>query len=259
MKTRTAKSLLTLGFLAASSLLAAAADLSADQILHQMSDKLAAAKTFSFEAVREIDPSLVEGMEGMKVSEKARVTVTVQRPNKIAAHGVSEAGARSVVADGHTLSILDEKANTYAVLPMHTTIDGLVKELDEKYGFMPPLAEFTVSNPYKDFHQEADGVTYLGRAKVGGGFLGLGGVECHHLALKGKEADAELWIDVGDLLPRKLVATFHREGNPQLHVEFHQWNLAAPVSAADFTFSPPKGAEKVEMLTTAQMEAASKK
>ncbi len=258
MNTRNANPLLTIGLLAASTLLAAAADPDADQILHQMSDKLAAAQSFSFEATRTLDPALVEELEDLKLPVKAHVTVSVQRPNKIAAHGVSDAGSRLVVADGHTLSILDEKANTYAVVPMHTTIDGLVKQLDEKYGFTPPLAEFAVSNPYKDFHEEAGSVTYLGRAKIGGGFLGLGGVECHHLALKGKEADAELWIAVGDQLPRKLVATFHREGNPQLHVEFHKWNLAAPVSATDFTFAAPKGAEKIEMLTTAQMQGLAK-
>jgi hypothetical protein len=258
MNLKTARFLLALGLLSAPTLQVAAADPNADQILHQMSDKLAAAKSFSFEATREIDPALVEELEGAKVPEKAHVTVSVQRPNKIAAHGVSEAGSHRVVADGHTLSILDEKANTYATVPMHTSLDGLVHELDEKYGFTPPLAEFAVSNPYKDFHQEARAVTYLGRAKIGGGFLGLGGIECHHLGLKGPEADAELWIAVGDMLPRKLVATFHREGQPQLHVQFHKWNLAAPVTASDFTFTPPKDAEKIEMWTAEKMQAVGK-
>jgi hypothetical protein len=258
MKTKTTSFLLTLGLLAGSSLPLTAAEPNGDQILHQMSDKLAAAKSFSFEATRTMDSALIEGLEDIKLPVKADVTVSVQRPNKIAAHGVSEAGSRLVIADGKTLSILDEKANTYAVVPMHTSIDGLVQQLDEKYGFTPPLAEFAVSNPFKEFHSEAQSVTYLGEAKLGGGFLGMGGVECHHLALKGKEADAELWIAVGDMLPRKLVATFHREGNPQLHIEFHKWNLAAPVTAGEFTFTPPQSAEKIEMMTAEKMQAATK-
>ena len=250
------KSLLTLGLLAVTLLPAAAAEPSADQLLHQMSAKLAAAHSFSFAATREIDPALLEGRD---VPEKARIDVSVQRPNKLAARAVSDLGTRRFVFDGRALSLLDAKPNTYAVVPMHTTLDGLAAALDEKYGFTPPLAEFALSNPYQELHRQADTVTYLGRAKTTGGFLGLGGVECHRLALKGKIADAELWIAVGDQLPRKLVATFRRTGRPQVRIAFSSWNLAARLTAADFAFTPPKGAEKIEMWTTARMTSASRK
>lgn len=228
----------------------------ADQILRQMSANLAAAKSFSFQATREIDAGLLEGRD---VPEKAHIAVGVRRPNRIAARSTSKAGARRFVFDGRSLSLLDEKPNHYAVVPMRTSIDGLVAVLDEKYGFTPPLAEFALSDPYADLRSQAHTVTYLGRAKASGGFLGLGTVECHRLGLKGRVADAELWIAVSDLLPRKLTATFHRDGQPQVRIQFTKWNLAAPVTGADFAFTPPKGAEKVEMWTTARMTSASKK
>ena len=80
--------------------------------------------------------------------------------------------------------LLDEKNNHYAKVPMRTSIDGLVEQIDMKYGFVPPLAEFALSDPYKEFKRQARGFTYLGREKTREGFLGLGGVECHqHLAL----------------------------------------------------------------------------
>jgi len=255
MKETPFKSILGLGLLAASLLPVAAAEPNADQLLREMSAKLAAAPTFSFEATREIDPGLIEGID---MPVKARIAVVVQRPNKLAGQAVSKDGTRRFVFDGRTLSLLDEKKNYYAEVPMGTSLDGLVEQLDQKYGFTPPLAEFALSNPYADFHRQAQTVTYLGRAETTGGFLGLGGVECHRLGLKGKEADAELWIAVSDQLPRKLVATFHRAGQPQLRIAFSSWNLAAPVSAADFTFTPPKGAQKIEMWTTSKMLAARK-
>lgn len=249
------KPLLTLGLFAASLLPLAAAEPNADQLLRQMSAKLAAAHSFRFEATRESDPGL---LEGYNLPAKARVTVVAQRPNKLAARSESKAGLRRFIFDGRTLSLLDEKKNDYTTVPMRTTIDGLVDQLDQKYGFVPPLAEIALSNPYAEFHREAHTVTYVGREKMAGGFLGLGSVECHHLALKGKEADAELWIAVGDQLPTKLVATFHRAGQPQLRIAFSNWNLAASVTAADFQFAPPKGAERIEMWTTAKMQAATK-
>lgn len=227
----------------------------ADQILRKMSAKLAAARSFSVQATREIDPGLIEGHAA---PEKANITLAVQRPNRVAARAVGKAGARRFVADGNTLTVLDEKTNHYATVPMRTTIDGLIDALDLKYGFVPPLGDFAVSNPYQEIRQQAQTVAYLGRGKAKEGFLGLGGVECHHLALKGVEADAELWIAVSDQLPRKLVATFHRAGRPQVRINFSKWDLAAPVKASDFAFTPPAGAEKIEMWTVARMQNAAK-
>jgi hypothetical protein len=249
------KSVLSLGLLAALLLPVAAAEPNADQLLSVMSAKLAAARSFSFEATREIDPALLEGRD---LPEKARIAVKVQRPNKLAGRALSKDGARRFVFDGRTLTLLDEKKNHYAAIPMGTSLDGLVDQLDQKYGFTPPLAEFALSNPYADFHRQAHTIIYLGRGTTTAGFPSLGGVDCHRLGLKGKEADAELWIAVSDQLPRKLVATFHRAGQPQVRITFSTWNLAAPVSASDFTFIPPKGAEKIEMWTTAKMLAARK-
>lgn len=243
---------LTLALFAASLLPLAAAEPNADQLLRQMSAKLAAAKSFTFEATREIDPAL---LEGHSVPEKARVSVAVQRPDKLAAQATSKLGTRRVVFDGRTFSLLDAKPNHYATVPMRTNIDGLVARLDEQYGFVPPLADFALSNPYADLRRQAHTVTYLGRGKMRTGFLGLTGVECHRIGLAGKNADAELWLAVNDALPRKLVATFKKQpGQPQVRIAFSEWNLAAP--AADFTFTPPKGAQKLEMWTTAKMQSA---
>ena len=247
---------LTLAAICPGSLLAAGQTPNADQLLREMSSKLAAAKSFSFEATREIDAGLLEGRDK---SEKAKISVIVQRPNKLAAISRSNHGVRRAIADGTQLSLLDERTNHYSVIPMRTSIDGLVERLDKHYGFTPPLAEFTLSDPYKEMKRQAKTITYLGRGKTTAGFLGMFGVDCHRIALNGKEASAELWIGVNDQLPRKLTATFHREGNPQVRIAFSDWNLAAPVSATAFTFTPPKGSQKVEMWTTTQMQSAGKR
>lgn len=222
----------------------------ADQVLRAMSAKLAASKNFTFDARRHIDASL----HPHEVPENARIAVSVSRPGKISARSVSSVGARRILADGRTLTVLDEKKGYYAQVPLRGTIDELVDALDAVYGFTPPLAEFTVSNPYREFRQHARTMSYAGLDKVGG-FLGMGGIECHRLALKGPEANAELWVGVADQLPHKLVATFHRGG--QVRIDFAAWNLAA-ANSADFTFTPPNGTQKIEMWSTAKMKAARK-
>jgi hypothetical protein len=250
MKLTHSTSILAIGLLATAVLPLAAAEPDADQILQQMSTKLAAAQSFSFKATREIDPAL---LAGRNAPENARIVVTVQRPNKIAADSTSKDGVRHFFADGQNLSLVDVTKNLYSTVPMHASIDGVVAELDRKYGFTPPLAEIALSNVYQDIHEKAQGVSYLGQDSAAG-------VACHHLALPGKVADTELWVGVSDQLPRRLVATVkNRPGKPQLKVEFSDWNLAARVADKDFVFVPPKGALKISMITTAEMAAAQKK
>jgi hypothetical protein len=249
MKLTHSTSMLTIGLFATALLPVAAAESDADQLLQQMSTKLAAAHSFSFKATREIDPGL---LAGRNAPENARIVVTVRRPNKIAADSISTDSVRHFYADGRNLSLVDVTKNLYSTVPMHTSIDGVVAELDRKYGFTPPLAEMALSDVYQDIHEKAQGISYLGQATASG-------VMCHRLALAGKVADTELWVGVNDQLPRRLIATVKdRPGKPQLKVEFSDWNLAAKVTAKDFAFVPPQGAQKISMITTAETEAAQK-
>ncbi len=249
--------LTVLTLLAAALMPATAAEADADQLLRQMSGKLAAARSFSVTAQREIAAALVEGRD---VPEKARITVAVLRPDKLSARSVSRWETKRFVADGRTFTILDEKMNHYATVPMRTSIDGLVEQIAVKYGFMPPLAEFALSDVYADIRHKSQSIAELGRGYVPAGFLGFGGSECRRVALSGKVADTELWIGIKDQLPRRLIVAFKdRPSRPQIRTDFMDWNLAANVSARDFAFVPPKGAMKIEMLTTAGIAAARRK
>lgn len=224
-------------------------------LLHGMSAKLASAKQFSFQAEREIDAALLGGHD---FAAKAKISVHVARPSGIAARSVSRERTLSVVANGKTLTVFNETKNHYAQVPMRTTIDGLVDRLEAEYGFVPPLADFAVSNPEKEILSQSKGVRYLGSTTVPGGFLGLGRVECHRLGFSGQRADAELLIAKDDLLPRRLAATFKGGARPKLRVIFTDWKLNSPAPAGTFQFTPPKGAAKIEMWTTARMNAARK-
>ena len=229
----------------------AAAKPDGDQILRQASAKLAAAHQFSFKAHREIDAAL---RAGTNLPESADIEVFVLRPNKLmgVAHGKN--GERRVYADGNMFSVVDAKMNLYATVPMHTSLDGLVDKISEKYGFTPPLAEFVLSDPYKEFRRQARTVTLLGNGTLRAGFLNLASVECNRLKLSGHGVDAELWVGTGDHLIRKLVATFNdRPGKPQIRIDFPAWNLAANANAGKFKFTPSNGAMRVPMRTTAEM------
>jgi hypothetical protein len=221
-----------------------------DQLLRQMSEKLAQAKTLSFKVDRKLDAALVEGRN---IPENAQIEISVSRPGKFLAKSVSQDTERQFIFDGQNLSVYDATMKLYATVPEPGTINEVVAKIDEKYGFTPPLAEFILSDPYGALSPRIKSQAYKGKETVGG-------VECHHLSLSGDVADSELWIGVGDLLPRKLVASFkNREGGPQLQADFSDWNLAASLDDNFFTFVAPQDAERVEMVTEAQMKETAAK
>jgi hypothetical protein len=220
------------------------------QLLRQMSEKLAQAQKISFKVDRKLDAALVEGRN---IPENAQIEISVSRPDKFLVKSDSPDTARQFVFDGQNLSIYDETMNLYATVPVPGAIDEVMAKINEKYGFTPPLAEFILSDPYRALSPRIMSQAYKGKETVGG-------VECHHLSFGGEMVDSELWIGVADMLPRKLVATFKDfEGDPQLQADFSDWNLAATPDEKFFSFVAPQDAEKVEMVTEAQMkETASK-
>lgn len=216
-----------------------------DQLLRQMSEKLGQAKSLTFKVDRKLDAALVDGLN---VAESAQIDIAVSRPGKFVAKAASKDNVRQLFFDGENLSIYDETMNLYATAPVPGTIDEAVAKIDEKYGFTPPLAEFILSDPYKALGQQITSKAYKGKEVIAG-------VDCHHLSLVGDVADSELWIGVADSLPRKLVATFkNREGNPKLQADFSSWNLTPTLDDKIFAFIPPRDADKVEMVTEAQMK-----
>jgi hypothetical protein len=228
----------------------AATTLSAEQVLQQMSEKLKGAQQLTFKATRQLDAALLE--EG-DLLQNAQIEFAVARPNRLKARSMSGESVRSFYADGKTVVLFDEDMNLYASVPSAGTIDEMFARFDERYGFTPPLAEFTLNDPYKKLSQQIQSSSNKGLEM-------MNGVECHHVTATGELADADIWVATSDQLPRRLVVTFkQREGSPQLKADFSEWNLAAKLDDKNFSFFPPQGAEKIEMLTTEQMNEAEQK
>ncbi|MCU0787496.1 MAG: DUF2092 domain-containing protein, partial [Verrucomicrobia bacterium] len=122
-------------------------ELSGDVILKQMSEKLGAAKQFSFKAHRTIEPDMAggDGLAGM-----ADITVVVRRPDKMTATATLPGDIRRFYFDGAHFSLVDEGKYVYSTVPLAVSLDELPAELARIYGFTPPLAEFLVSDLYQD-------------------------------------------------------------------------------------------------------------
>jgi len=227
----------------------------ADTVLRQMSEKLSAARKFSFKVHREIDSGQTAG-DGLPGN--ARIAVTVQRPDKVLSRSKCPDDVRVLCADGKNLSLSDTQKKLYSTVPMVASLDELPAKLATIYGFTPPVAEFIISDLYKDIVARVHSITYAGAGTIKTGFLGLKRVPCHRITLSGKMADSELWIAVGDLLPWRWTSNVKIGNNPvRITLDFSDWNLEANTKDEDFVFTPAKGAMQIPMMTVAEMEAAS--
>ena len=75
-------------------------------------------------------------------------------------------------------------------------------------------------------------------------------MKCTHLAFRGSEVDWQIWIEDGDKpLPRKFILTSKKvAGEPEFTVLIRSWDMAPELTNSEFSFTPPKGAKKIEFL-----------
>jgi hypothetical protein len=115
-------------------------------------------------------------------------------------------------------------------------IDYFMNNLDMRF----PLADLLSSKLAETLSARVRAIYYVEQASIAG-------VPCDHLAFRGDQADAQLWIARGDQpLPYRLVITYKKaEGQPQFWAQFSDWNLSPDIPDSLFVFTPPEGAAKI--------------
>lgn len=217
---------------------AAKVETDARQALDEMVKALTSERQLVVTVTRRLDPALVPGAE---VAENAKIEVQVRRPDKL--HATIRAGddVRQIYYDGKTVTVYDQTKNMYAQAPIEGTIDDMVRHVEQRFGFVPPVAEMVTNDPQSFLRDQVKGAR-VGKTET------IGGKTCQQLDITGDFAEANLWVAQDGRLPCRLEATFTDvEGQPQLRVDFEEWRLGADVPDSTFVFEPPPGAQKIEM------------
>jgi hypothetical protein len=221
----------------------------ADQLVRQMSDRLAKAAAFALEA-EEVFDEVPE--HSPRVQLTSRRHVALRRPDHLVGDAEGDAVNQSFWYDGKTLSSLDRQQNVWTSGTVPATIDEAVDWALDKTGTVLPLADFVYSNVYERLMESVERGVYLGIHEAAG-------VPCHHLSFEQATIDWQLWIDAGkEPLPRKLVIAYKTEDEvPQYEVTFRTWNLEAKVPDELFRFTPPEGARRVDLVPFASRASVS--
>jgi hypothetical protein len=211
----------------------------ADELVRQMSDRLAGVSAFALEA-EEVFDEVPEHSPRQQITNMRHVAL--RRPDRLAGDASGDAINRSFYYDGQTFSAVDREQNVWASGAVPATVDEALDTIMEQTGTVLPLADFLYTGVYDRLMAHVQRGVYLGIHEAAG-------VPCHHLSFEQATIDWQLWIDAGaDPLPRKLVIAYKTEDEvPQYAVTIRKWNVKATLPDALFLFTPPEGATRVEV------------
>ena len=215
-------------------------DPQAEKLLRRMSDYLAGRPQFTAKAESTLEAVLTSGQ---KLQYDSPATLTVSRPNKLHAHRKGDIANQEFFYDGKTLTLYNPRENLYATTAAPATLDETLDFAREKLDIIAPAAELLYKNAAERMLKESSSGFVVGPSVVGS-------VKCTHLAFRGTEVDWQIWIEDGDKpLPRKFILTSKKvAGEPQFTVIIRNWDVAPKLTNQEFSFTPPKGAKKIEFL-----------
>jgi hypothetical protein len=177
--------------------------------------------------------------EGQKLQFLHSGEIVVQRPNKFHATRRGAAGVAEMFLDGKTLTLYSKAANAYLQFDA-PSIDAAI-DVVHNFGLDAPGADLLASKPLDPATTDVTSGAHVGMTFIEGG-------EVHQLAFRGTGVDWQLWVTAGDKpLPlRYVVTTKQLPGAPEFTLQLRNWNTAPQIDAAQFTFTPPAGAKKLD-------------
>jgi hypothetical protein len=216
-------------------------------LLKRSLDLLTHQKQFSFTAESGYD-SVQE--DGQKIEFGARRRIIIQRPNRIRMESHERNGHQlQVIYNGKKVSFFSPRENKYATKSKTGTLDDFLNHLVNDLKVQIPLAQVGYNNFNEIAMKDFDTGFKVEESVVAE-------ILCDHLVFQNDQIDFQIWIrKSGDPLPVRWIITYkNEEGQPQFWVQFIEWNLNPRIKNSTFTFTPPKGAERIQF---APLESAS--
>ena len=180
--------------------------------------------------------------DGQKLQHTATADMDVERPNKLRAVMQSARSERELVYDGKTVTLYAPAQKYYSTVEFSGTLAELIDRLEEKFGVQIPLQDLFLWGTPAAPLDKIQSAMNAGQDFVGEDL-------CDHYAFRQDKVDWQIWITTGSKpLPRKIVITSRTdEARPQ-STSLIEWNVNPKFKDTVFSFTPPKGASKIEIV-----------
>lgn len=214
-------------------------DPAAIQALRKMGAQLQSLKRFSVS----LDLTGERVLEdGQKLQHTAIADLDVDRPDRIRTVMRSARTEREIFYNGKTVSVYVPQQKYYSTVAFDGNLGALVERLRERYGIDFPLADLFVWGLPDAPTDQFESAMYAGQDYIGSDLT-------EHYAFRQKDIDWQIWITTGDKpLPRKLVITRRDDDARPQSVSMIDWTTSPTFKDSEFTFRPPAGARKIEIV-----------
>lgn len=212
-------------------------DPAAIKIIQAMGEQLKAAKALSFTAITTYEsPSRI----GPPLVYFSSSQVLLQRPNNLRVITTADGPKSEFYYNGKTMVAFAPNENLIATTAAPNNLDDALKQAYQKASIYFPFTDFIVSNPHEDLVNALKFAFVVGQSNV------VGGTTTDIIALGNDQIFAQVWIGTEDHLPRALRAVYRDDPARLRHlVEFSNWVLNPPVTAAMFTPTNTTNALKI--------------
>ncbi|MCG3203242.1 MAG: hypothetical protein NFCOHLIN_03182 [Gammaproteobacteria bacterium] len=183
---------------------------------------------------------------GRRIQHSRGLTVTFRRPDRLRADIDFDKGRREFFYDGRSVVITDVNAKVYGRFDAPPTTEAMLDDAMARFNVAIPLADLVSADPCGALENTVQRGWYLGEHYFAGG-------RYHHLLFSAPDVDLQVWVTGGEApLFRKFVLRYKNEpGEPQYGVALSDWNFAPAVDDANFSFSPPADAHRIEFVVAA--------
>jgi hypothetical protein len=221
-------------------------DPKADALLRAMSKELAGMKTFRCDTHYSTQ---VVTKEGQKLSVIGESNVAVARPNKMRSDRTGPRADLSMYYDGKTVTVFEKNEKRYASVPAPPTLDKMIDFARDKYDLDAPAADLLYADPYAALMDDVVSGMYVGAEPIGNR-------TCHHLAYRNHETDWQIWIEDGEhpLPCRYEITSKQVTGQPAFAVTLSRCKEEPALPPDTFAFSPPNGANKIDITAIAKQQ-----
>lgn len=233
---------LSLGF---SSLVAQAGDAQQDakaiEVLKQMAAYKSSIDKVTITGVTYTDARLGAGL---MVSNSEEVHVSIDRPGSMHISSFDGEATKGLYFHDGLLTVYNSEKNLYAQAGIPENIDAAMEFALEELDVEAPLMDLIYKDAAARLLNSDETILYLtNKSRVGG-------ADCHHIAIRGVEADVQLWVEEGDRpVTRKIMITSKWEGGSPRFIANLHWDTSPKFKPGQFEFKAPEGAFKIEFVT----------
>lgn len=210
----------------------------AKTLLDAMSQRLADAKSLSFNARTVYD---VPTAHKTPVFLTTVSDVSFRRPASLRVATLGDGPASVFVADGSKMGHYDQAAGTLASKAAPQGIDALVRAASEN-GLDLPFADVLLDKPFGDLSKGVTSAFVVGQSRLVGNTL------TNIVSVSDPTGHMQIWIGANDNLPRQIVVSESRDGQTTRNmVTYSNWVVNRSLRDNLFSASAYGKARQVEL------------